>query len=126
VPPLIFACTSHNLPSVSKFEVGPKADFDAVAAAICKDIREQAFPIIEGFDSEPDRGLDYILKRRVGVFRNPFTTCVILMHLASRTDRLGEIIDVASTVQGFYDFKGTADARAKIVVPLTKWFESRA
>ncbi len=124
--PLIFSCTSHNLRSASHFEVSPSIDFHAIAAAICKDVREQAFPIIEGFDSVPNRALDYVLSRGPGVVRNPFTTCVILMHLAGRTDRLDEIIKVASTAQGFYDFKGAAESLAMIVEPLANWFKSQA
>jgi hypothetical protein len=122
--PLIFSCTSHNLPSASHFEVTPSVDFEVVAAAICRDIREQSLPIIEGFDSEPNRGLDYILKRGPGIIRNPFTTCVVLMHLAKRTDRLDEIINVASTAKGFYDFKGATEAETNIIEPLNKWFIS--
>jgi hypothetical protein len=124
--PLIFSCTSHNLTSASHFDVAPAADLDMVAAAICKDVREQAVPLIEGFETAPERVLDYILGRGPGVVRNPFTMCLILMHLAHRTDRLEEIIQVASIAQGFYDFKGPAEARAGIVEPLARWFAARA
>jgi hypothetical protein len=122
--PLIFSCTSHNLTSSSHFEVSPTADFDAVAAAICQDIHVQALPIIEGFETAPERMLDYILKRGPGVVRNPFTQCAILMHMANRIDLLDEIIKVASTSQGFYDFKDPAEARAAIIEPIAKWFKS--
>jgi len=124
--PYVITCTSHNLSSASHFEVGPNTDFDGVAAAICKDIREQAFPIISGFESEPNRALDYILSGIPFAVRNPFTTSIILMHLAKRTDRLDEIINVASAREGFYDFKGKTEARANIIEPLAKWFAARA
>lgn len=123
--PLIFRCTSHNLPSASHFEVSPAADMEMVAAEICRDVQEQALPLIEGFESVPERVLDHILERGPGLFRNPFTMCVIMMTLARRKDRLDEIIQVASTARGFHDFKGPAEAQANVVEPLAKWFESR-
>jgi len=122
--PVVFALTSHNLPCGSHHEVFPGVDFDAVAAAIGRDMREYAFPLIEAFNSGFDQALDYILKRGPGGIRNPFTTCVILMHLARRPDRLEEIVHAASTKQGFYDFRGPAEADVRIVQPLARWFES--
>lgn len=123
--PYVFTSTSHNFPSASHFEVSPTADFDAIASAIVEDMREQAFPVIEGFESEYGRALDYVLERRPGAVRKPFTTCVILMHLSGQPSRLNEIIKVAGSAQGFYDFNGDADARATIVEPLAQWFASR-
>lgn len=122
--PYVLTTTSHNLPGPSHFEVGPTSDFDAVATTICDDIREQAFPIIEGLELKPERGLDFVLQTP-GAVSLPFTTAVILMHLSRQTNRLDEIIKVASTKQGFYDFKGADDARARIVQPVAKWFASQ-
>ncbi|MEJ8845040.1 hypothetical protein [Variovorax rhizosphaerae] len=125
-PPIIFTCTSHYLGESAHFEVGPNADVDAIASAICQSIRTHAVPIIEAFDSRPNDALDYVLAGRPGSVRNPFTTCIILMHLGNRRDRLEEIIKVASTAtKGFHDFKGAADPIAQIVEPLAKWFESQ-
>ncbi len=120
--PLIFSCTSHNLPSASHFDVSSAVDVDSVAATMCRDVREHALPLIAGYESEPEHVLDYILRRGPGVVRNPFTQCVILMNRARRIDRLNEIIEVASAARHFYDFRGSADARRTIVEPVANWF----
>jgi hypothetical protein len=127
----VFSTTSMGLTTPSHHEVSADADFAAIALTISTDMQQYAFPIIEGFDSKPNQLLSHILTPRsgtkspqigAGAYRNPFTMCIILMHLAKRTDRLEEIIKAASTLQGFYDFKNKDEAQAKIIDPIAKYF----
>lgn len=124
-PPHLFTTTSHNLSDPSHFAVGPDSDFAAVAAAIGDDLVRHAFPLIAGFASTPAMALDLILRGCRMAVRNPFTTCIILMHQAGQTERLDEIIRTAASRQGFYDFPGEAQARARIALPLSIWFRDR-
>lgn len=121
---ILFSATSQNISAPSHYEVGPDADFSAIAAAICGAMERDAVPIITAFNSDPGAAVDYLIEKGPGRTRNPFTACVILLHLAKRTDRIDELIAAASSRPGFYDFVDSPNPVKSIVEPVARWFQA--
>lgn len=119
---VFFSVTAHNLVKPSHHEVGPDTDPDQLAVSVCRQIETIGLPIAAAFTVDYNAGIDHVLADKPGRARNPFTTGVILSHLADRRDRIAELLAAAPGKPFFYDFAACPDPTKLIVEPIAEWF----
>jgi len=122
---VFFAVTSHNFIKPSHHEIGPDTDPDLLAASVCDQIERIGLPLATAFTVDYNAGIDLVLADHPGRARNPFTTAVILSHLAKRTDRIDELVAVAPSKPFFYDFAACADPAKLIIAPIAEWMRTK-
>ena len=120
---VIFATTSHNFKKPTHFEVSGTSNFEEIAFQIINSIKENAIFIVEAYAGNWEMAFEYLIKSNFPHMAiNPFTTCMILIHLANRKDRLDELVQIASSKPGFHDFANCQNPQMEIIEPIERWF----